>query len=98
MAAQLATLLLDCLGFRDLFNLSHFAALRRRAGKTSPDDVVQIIISTSDCQLSIINILYMLNLVERPFDIAEQVGLRFEPGREAHQAIADAEFGALFGL
>jgi hypothetical protein len=32
------------------------------------------------------------------FDVVEQVGLRFEPGREAHQRIADAEFGPRLGL
>jgi hypothetical protein len=36
MAAKLAALLLDCLGFRDPFNLSHFAASTGKRAKQRP--------------------------------------------------------------
>src|SRR5271165_5482083 len=36
--------------------------------------------------------------VERPAQIGDQIALGFEAGREAHQLIADAEFGARLRL
>src|SRR6202007_2252955 len=44
------------------------------------------------------HIFHTLNLTQRPLDVIEQVGLRFEPGREAHQRVANAELGPRLGL
>ena len=44
------------------------------------------------------HMLILLNMSHRPLDVAEQIGLGFEPGGKAHQAVAYAEFGALLGL
>jgi hypothetical protein len=36
--------------------------------------------------------------LQRPFEVGEQVGLGFEPDRQADQRITDAELGARFWL
>ena len=61
-------------------------------------DVVQIITVIPICQLGIIYIFCALNVLQRPLDITEQVGFGFEPGRKAHQTVADPELGPLLGL
>jgi len=38
------------------------------------------------------------NLLQRPLDVSQQVGLGFEAGGEAHQRVADPELGARLGF
>src|SRR5262249_61998110 len=41
---------------------------------------------------------FNLNLRQGPFDVGDEIGFAFEPSREAHQRVADAERLALLRL
>src|SRR6266699_3760258 len=72
--------------------------LSRQAAKCRHGDVVQKITSFLRCQMEIINIFYVLNMLQSLVDVVEQIGLGFEPGGETHERVADPELGPCLRL